>query len=767
MTDIQATRAVAERPRATSAHDRSAPDPMPQPARAGALGRLVGWCITHRRRVFVAWVAIAALTTTLAAVVGHQYATNFTLPGTESQQARDLLAEQFPSLSGDIDTIVYRVSAGTVEDPRVRTAITELLTKVEADPDVVGTVSPYSRRGSVQLSRDRQTAFAVVNYNKPANLLPTAVAKPVLAQVEKVHVPGLTVAAGGDAIENAEGFSIGPATEIGAIAALIILLLTFGSLLAAGLPLMTAGLGLLTAVALIGLATRVTSMANVAPQLALMIGLGVGIDYALFIVTRFRESYLLSGNVQRSVIEAMDTSGRAIVLAGTTVVIALLGMFATGVSYMYGLAIASALAVLLTMAASLTLLPAVLSRFGHRIGAARRERGNLRRRVPASALGVTRQTIPPRSRWRRWSLVVQSKPWPVAIVSLATMVALMLPVFGLRLASSDAGNDAANTSTRHAFDLLARGFGGGFNGPLVLVAELPSATRQAALPAIRAAVADAPDVEAMSPPQVAASGRTAVIEAYPRSAPQAAATTQLVNHLRHGVLPPIERRTGVRVLVGGLTAGAIDFAHALSSTLALFIAIVIVLSALLLFVLFRSLVIPVQAALMNLLSIGAALGVTVAVFQDGVFAHLLGIQKGPIEPWIPVLLFAVVFGLSMDYEVFLVSRVREHWVKRQDASAAVADGIAVTGRVISAAAAIMVCVFLSFMFGDERTLKEFGFGLAVAVLVDAIVVRCVLLPAVLELLRTSVWWLPRWLNARVPHLNIEGSEAQAGLGDAG
>ena len=347
------------------------------------------------------------------------------------------------------------------------------------------------------------------------------------------------------------------------------------------------------------------------------------------------------------------------------------------------------------------------------------------------------------------------------------MVALMLPVFGLRLASSDAGNDAANTSTRHAFDLLARGFGGGFNGPLVLVAELPSATRQAALPAIRAAVADAPDVEAMSPAQVAASGRTAVIEAYPRSAPQAAATTRLVNHLRHGVLPadrapnrgarPGRRshrrrdRLRSRALQHAATVHR-DRHRALR---------------LLLFVLFRSLVIPVQAALMNLLSIGAALGVTVAVFQDGLFAHLLGIQKGPIEPWIPVLLFAVVFGLSMDYEVFLVSRVREYWVKRHDASAAVADGIAVTGRVISAAAAIMVCVFLSFMFGDERTLKEFGFGLAVAVLLDSIVVRCVLLPAVLELLGTSVWWLPRRLNARVPHLNIEGSEAQAGLGEAG
>jgi RND superfamily putative drug exporter len=717
--------------------------------------RTVGWCIAHRRRVFVAWVAVAVLTTVLATVVGRHYSTNFTLRGTESQQARDLLTRQFPSESGDIDTIVYRVSTGSVDDSRVRAAITRLLSEVRADSHVNGIVSPYSPRGAAQISPDRRTAFAVVDYDNPANLLPTAAGKPVLTQVARIRVPGLTVAAGGQVMESAEGFRIGPATEIGAVAALLILLLTFGSLLAAGLPLLTAGLGLLTAVALIGLATRVTSMANVAPQLALMIGLGVGIDYALFIVTRFRESFLSTGDVHRAVVEAMDTSGRAVVLAGTTVVIALLGMFATGVSYMYGLAIASALAVLLTMAASLTLLPAVLSRVGHRVVRTRGRRGRSRRRAPASTPdAIAPHAIGPRSRWRRWSLVVQSKPWPLAIASLAVMIGLALPALGLRLATSDAGNDPAHTSTRNAFDLLARGFGGGFNGPLVLVAALSGPGDQAAVPAIRVAVAHTPDIAAVSAPRVAPAGRAVVIDAYPDSASQAAATTRLVNHLRQDVLPPIERRTGVRVLVGGFTAASIDFAHALSSTLPLFIAIVIVLSALLLLVLFRSVVIPVQAALMNLLSIGAALGVTVAVFQDGWCARLMGVQRGPVEPWIPVLMFAVVFGLSMDYEVFLVSRVREQWIKRHDASSAVADGIASTGRVISAAAAIMVCVFLSFMFGDQRTLKEFGFGLAVAVLLDALIVRCVLLPAVLELLGKFTWWLPRRLDTALPDLDI-------------
>jgi RND superfamily putative drug exporter len=357
---------------------------------------------------------------------------------------------------------------------------------------------------------------------------------------------------------------------------------------------------------------------------------------------------------------------------------------------------------------------------------------------------------------------VQARPWPLAAISLVLMLAVLLPVFAMRLDTSDAGNDPSNTSSRHAFDLLARGFGAGFNGPLLIVAQSSHPGQAAAaMPALRAAVSTTPGVVAVTPPRIAPSGTVAVIEAYPGSAPQAAATSNLVNHLRDDVAPPLARRTGVTVLVGGFTAGSIDFSHVLAGKLPIFIGIVVVLSALLLLVIFRSLVIPVQAALMNLLSIGGALGVTVAVFQDGFLGGVLGIEKGPIEPWIPVLIFAVVFGLSMDYEVFLVSRVREEWIRSHDASGAVADGIAFTGRVITAAAAIMICVFLSFLLGDERTLKEFGFGLAAAVFLDALIVRCVLLPAVLELLGTSTWWLPRWLDARLPHINIEGSTARA------
>ncbi len=733
---------------------------------------LARWCVAHRRLVVVAWVAVAILTTVVAHVVGPSYVTSFGLPGTESQRALDLLKRDFKTQSGDADAVVIHVSRGNVDSPAVRAAITPLLARVSALPHVAGVISPYSSRGAVQVSPNRMTAFATVNYDQPANVLANATGKPLLALVNGVHAPGVQVAAGGQVVENAEGFSVGPATEVGVLAALIILLLTFGSLAAAGMPLITAGLGLITGVALIGLATHVTNLSNISPELALMIGLGVGIDYSLFIVTRFREHYVEFGDVERSVIEAMDTSGRAILLAGATVVIALLGMFATGVSFMYGLSIAAVLAVLAVLTASLTLLPALLSRFGPRLVRTRGARtSRLRRRrakveaVNGAGPGVVNGangaavTTPPHSLWRRWSQIVQARPWPLAIVSLGVMVALLVPVFAIRLDSSDAGNDPANVSSRHAFDLLAQGFGAGFNGPLQLVAELDGRDQTAALASLRAAVSSSPDVVAVTQPRIAPSGTLAVIQAYPNSAPQAVATTNLVHHLRDVVLPAFKGRTGVRVLVGGFTAASIDFSHVLGSKLPLFFGLVILLSALLLFVIFRSLVIPLQAALMNLLTIGSALGVTVLVFQHGWFASVLGVQKGPIEAWVPVIMFAVVFGLSMDYEVFLVSRVHEQWIRRGDASAAVADGISLTGRVISAAAAIMVCVFLSFTLGDERTLKEFGFGLAVAVFLDAIVVRCVLLPAVLELLGSTTWRLPRWLDARLPHINIEGSTA--------
>ena len=340
------------------------------------------WCMTHRRWVMITWLVIAIVANVVASAVGRQYSSDFSLPGTQSQHVVDLLSSQFKAQSGDVDTIVFHYANGRYDAPRVKAAIEPLLAKVAADPHVVSVLSPYGPQGALQVSKDGHTAFATINYSKRANLLPDNTGKPVMRQIDAVHVPGLKIAAGGQVIEQAEGFNIGPATYVGVLAAMVILLLTFGSLVAAGLPLITAGFGLITGLALVGLATRITSMSNVAPELALMIGLGVGVDYSLFIVTRFREAYARLGDVEAAVTEAMDTSGRAILLAGATVVIALLGMFATGVAFMYGLSIASVLAVLLVLAASLTVVPALLSRFGHRIvrpsrSTRRRERSGL------------------------------------------------------------------------------------------------------------------------------------------------------------------------------------------------------------------------------------------------------------------------------------------------------------------------------------------------------------------------------------------------------
>jgi RND superfamily putative drug exporter len=709
------------------------------------------WCISHRRLVVVGWILVAVITTVIAGAVGRHYATDFSLPGTESQHVVDLLNSEFPAQSGDVDTIVWHTPSGTVDAANVRNQIEPLLAKATKMPHVVSVVSPYDQAGAVQVSKDGRTAFAVVNYDKRANLLPNDTGKPLLDAVNALNSPTLRVAAGGQVIENAEGFSIGPATAVGVIAALIILLITFGSLITAGMPLITAGFGLITGIALVGIATHITNMSNVAPELAVMIGLGVGIDYALFIVTRFRENYRKNEDVSAAIIGAMDTSGRSILLAGTTVIIALLGMFATGVTFMYGLAIASVLAVLLVLAASLTVLPALLASFGEKV--ARPSRRTRKR--------AARGEAPRQSAWRRWSLTVQSRPWPLAVASTVVMLLFLIPFLSMRLETSDAGNDPSDTSTYTAYNLLSDGFGPGFNGPLTIATQLSNSSQSAQVAQVRDAVARTPGVVAVTAPRVSPSGNVAVMEAYPSTAPQAQGTTDLVHKLRDQVLPQFKDTFGTRPQVGGFTAGSIDFSQVLSSKLPLFIGIVVVLSALLLFVIFRSVVIPIQAALMNLLSIGGALGATVLVFQKGFLSGVFGINPAPVEPWIPVLMFAVVFGLSMDYEVFLISRVREEWIRTRNATTAVADGIAYTGRVISAAAAIMICVFLSFVLGDQRSLKEFGFGLAAAVFLDAIVIRCVLLPAVLEILGERTWWLPHWIDSRLPRIRIEGHAAEA------
>jgi RND superfamily putative drug exporter len=765
--------------------------------------KLARWSTTHRKYVLLGWIVLLFGVNLVAQSAGTSYSNNFTLPNSGAQRAADLLQRSFPAQAGDRDTIVYKVSSGTVLDPAVKARMSAMFAEVAKLPHVAAVISPYA--GAVagkSISADGRIAFATVVFNEKANLLPKSAAERVVKVARAAGEPGLQVELGGQAIEATEQAGFGLSTAVGLLAAIVVLLLTFGSVVAMGLPIITALFGLGTGLGAIALFTHVVDTPNFSSELAAMIGLGVGIDYALFILTRFREAYATPGptfeNPRESVVQALDTAGRAVLFAGCTVVIALLGMMLLGVSFLYGVAISASIGVLLVMLASLTLLPALLTTFGARVA---RPSRRARRRAAAeaqegAAAGVlaqstaiaTSQALPVApattgakgdtgviegGMWLRWSKFVQRKPWSIAIVSTLVMLAIAAPATALRLGSSDASNDPPSQTTHRAYELLAEGFGQGFNGPLLVVAKVPpSASKQAAAQGIsqpaapgegkasvetlRAAIAATPGVVAVAPAKLNPAGDVATITVYPHSSPQAYATTQLVEHLRDSVVPPVQAHTGMVVYVGGVTAGAVDFATTLGHKLPLFIGVVVLLSALLLLIVFRSLVIPLQAAVMNLLSIGASLGVIVAIFQWGWFGGLFSVQQGPIESFIPVMLFAIVFGLSMDYEVFLISRMHERWVQIGDDQRAVQEGLALTGRVVTAAAAIMVCVFLSFMLGEDRIIKEFGLSLASAVFLDALVIRCLLLPAVLTLVGARTWQIPARLGRLLPRINIEG-----------
>ncbi len=705
----------------------------------GLVARLARWVVHHRRLAIGAWVALLIGLLSLSGAAGTRYAETFSLPGTDSQRAYDLLKADFPGQSGDSDQIVLHARDGLIADHAAQ--IAPMLARAERLPHVSHVSRPV-------LSRDGAIAFATVSFDQRANVLARADAQRLIDTAQAIDSPALQVELGGNAIEQAQQQSFGTASAIGLLAAVVVLLITFGSLTAMGMPIVTAVLGLGSAIGLIGLLTHVLDVPSVSTELAAMVGLGVGIDYALFIVTRYREAYRGGASVEDSVVTAMDTAGRAVLFAGVTVIIAVLGMCLLGVSFLYGMSIATALGVLMTMLASLTLLPALMARFGERLG-----------RFGRSARRRMEDGRPHDRYWNAWAQLIGRHPWVAMLAGLAIVLTLAVPALSLRLGQSDAGNDVASTTTRQAYDLLAKGFGPGFNGPLLVVAHVPADARSGAIEGavarVSATLREAPGVATVGPPVVSPNGRTATVQAFPRSAPQDAATTDLVNRLRDETLPPVARATDAAVSVAGSTAIGVDFSRALADKLPLFIGVVVVLAALLLLIVFRSLVIPLQAAVMNLLSIGASLGVAVAVFQYGWLSSVVGVQAGPIDAFIPVMLFSIVFGLSMDYEVFLISRVHEEWVRRGDASRAVVHGLAKTGRVITAAATIMICVFLAFAINDDRAVKLFGASFAIAVFVDAFVVRSLLLPALLQLLGRRTWWLPAWLDRRMPHLAIE------------
>jgi RND superfamily putative drug exporter len=710
--------------------------------------RFATWTTGHRKTVILGWIAALVAIGMISGSVGSDFTEEFKLPSSDSQEAFDLLEHKFPQQSGVTAEIVYKAPAGA-DSAAVKSKMEGVFAEAEKLPHVSEVASPYASGGTAAISKDGEIAYATVQYDVTTDKLEKDDIKKLVAIGRAADSDGLQVEVGGAPIEEVRSEEEGDSSfAIGLLAAVVILLLTFGSVVAMGLPLLTALFALGVGLSVVTLGTHVFDTAEFAPQLAAMIGLGVGIDYALFILTRFRNGLDDGLEPRDAAIAAVDTAGRAVLFAGVTVIISLMGMLLLGISFLYGVAMAAAIAVLFTMIAALTLLPALLTIAGRRVD---------RLRIPG--LGKREPSTAEDTRWFRWSREIQRRPVLSAILSGALLIALCIPTLSLRLGSNDAGTDPAGSSTREAYDLLAEGFGPGFNGPFAMVAALPAKGEDAALRILHKTLEDEEGVAKVTSITLNPEKNTGVFQLYPTTSPQSEDTTALLDHIRGDVLPPIEQKTGARLHVGGITAIFEDFGDAISEKLPLFIGVVVLLSALLLMIVFRSLLVPLKAMVMNLLSIGAAFGLIVAVFQWGWGASIIGVDgTGPIISFFPVFLFAIVFGLSMDYEVFLMSRIHEEWEHSHDATLSVTRGLALTGRVITAAAAIMVTVFASFMIGEDRIIKLFGLGLASAVFIDAVIIRSVLVPAVMQLFGKRAWWLPAWLDRTLPRLHVEPAE---------
>jgi putative drug exporter of the RND superfamily len=709
--------------------------------------RFATWCTGHRKTVILSWIVALFAVGMIASSVGSDFSEEFKLPSSDSKDAFDLLENRFPQQSGDTIQIVYKAEGG-VRAPAVRRTIEGVFADAEKTPHVSEVVNPYHEGGAAAISDDGEIAYATVQFDVPNNKIDKEDTQALIDKAQAANGDGLQVELGGSLVQEAEEESGDFSFFVGLLAAIVVLLLTFGSVVAMGLPIVTALFALGVGLGLVTLGTHVFDMANFAPVLAAMIGLGVGIDYALFILTRFRNGLDEGLEPREAAVAAVDTAGRAVLFAGVTVIISLMGMMLLGISFLYGVAMAAALAVLFTMIAALTLLPALLTIVGHRID---------RLRIPG--LGSRANTIDENTRWFRWSREVQRRPVLAVVLSGGLLLILCIPTLSLRLGINDAGTEPPGTTARQAYDLLAEGFGPGFNGPYVMVAALPGKGEDENLTLLSKQLAGEPGVAKVTSITLNEEENTGVFDVYPTTSPQSVETTELLDHIRSDVIPPIETKTGTQIHVGGVNAIFEDFGDAISEKLPLFIGVVVLLSALLLTIVFRSLLVPLKAMAMNLLSIGAAFGLIVAVFQWGWGASLIGVDNtGPIIAFFPVFLFSIVFGLSMDYEVFLMSRIHEEWENRKDASMAVTRGLALTGRVITAAALIMVTVFASFMLGEERIIKLFGLGLASAVLIDAVIIRSVLVPAIMQLFGRRAWWIPAWLDRILPRLHVEPAE---------
>jgi len=695
------------------------------------LYRLGRAAVRRRRLTLLVWAIVAVGVIAVAQAGGGETSDRFEIPGVEAQRALDVLEEDFPSAAGTSAQLVFAVEdfddggQATLSDPEAASAVDAALADVAAQPDV-GSV------GELQRSADDRIAYADVQYDRPSEDIRDQAYERLEATADATNQSGaVQMELGGDLPTEAaqdvpEGQEI-----IGLVVAVIVLLVAFGSVIAMGLPIGLALVGLATSLGLITLVAAVVDVNTVAPTLAAMIGLGVGIDYALFIVTRHRENLRAGMTVEEAAGRAVGTSGAAVLFAGVTVIIAISGLAIAGITAVTVMGLMAGLTVAVMVAIALTLLPALLGFAGHRIDALR---------VPGLRGGAG---VPGReSMWHRWGRQVSAHPWRYLVGGVLALGLLAAPVFSMRLGMTDNGTSPTSMTTRRAYDLLADGFGAGSNGPLLLSIELDGATVDDLTP-LESAIDD---------------GTAAVLRVIPTSAPQDEDTTDLVHRLRDDVIPQaLSDAPGAEVHVGGQTALFIDMSDKISSRLLWFIGAVILLSVLLLMMVFRSVAVPLKAAVMNLLSIGAAYGVIVAVFQWGWLKGLFGVEETvPIVSFMPMMLFAILFGLSMDYEVFLLSRVREEYLHRRDNDAAVIEGISATARVITSAALIMISVFAAFVLGDDPIIKMFGLGLATAVFIDATIVRIVLVPATMKLLGDWNWWLPGWLDRRLPNLDVEG-----------
>ncbi|MFD9882220.1 MMPL family transporter [Streptomyces alboflavus] len=717
------------------------------------MAALARWCVRHRLVAVLLWLLALGGTAAAAAAVGSAYSNNYEVPGTESDRATKLLGKGFPDLGGDSDTVVWHTGADQkVRSAAVEQTMTETLDRIAELPGVASVTSPYADRGAAQISADGRTAYATVTFRDQIDSVDRADAQAVVDTAKAAESEGLDIELGGGAIGLTESKSAKTAEIVGVAVAAVVLFLAFGSLAASLLPIATAVVSVGTAYAGIVLLGHFMTVADFAPMLGTLIGLGVGIDYALFIVTRHRKGLKRGLSVAEAAERAVATTGRAVVFAGATVCIALLGMLILRLSFLNGVAIAASLTVILTVAASVTLLPALLSFIGPR-ALSRRERRRLAERGPEPEV--------PTGLAARWSAFVERHPKLLGGVAVAVIALLAIPTLSLHLGTSDQGNNPSSATTRQAYDLLADGFGPGVNGPLTLVTEVNGAADRLALDNLGTTLKSTPGVASVSPVTYDDGGSAAFLTVVPDSAPQSQSTSDLVDRLRTDVLPKAQTDTSLDVHVGGVTAGYDDFAEIIVGKLPLFVGVVIGLGCVLLLLAFRSVGIPLKAAVMNVAAVAAAFGVVVAVFQWGWGSELMGLGRaGPIEPFLPVIMVSVLFGLSMDYQVFLVSRMYEEWLETGDNRVAVRVGLAETSRVINSAAVIMISVFLAFVLSGDRVIAMFGIALAAAVALDAFVLRTLLVPALMHMLGGANWWLPKRLDRWLPRISIEVPESR-------